>query len=148
MGLKAEIQDAMKAALKSGDRPTLSALRLLLSALHNEEIKQRAELAPDDEIRIVSSLCKQRQEAIEYYRKGNRTDLIEKEETDLAVLRGFLPQALGDEEVRALVQRCINEMGAAGVADFGKVMKEVMPKVAGRAEGKRVGEIARELLGR
>jgi len=72
MGLKGEIQDAMKAAMKGGDRLTLSALRLLLSALHNEEIKERRELSPEEIIKIISSLCKQGQESIEYFRKGGR----------------------------------------------------------------------------
>ena len=147
MGLKGEIQDAMKAAMKSGDRLTLSALRLLLSALHNEEIKERRELSPEEIIRIISSLCKQRQESIEYFRKGGRGDLLEKEEAELAVLRRLLPEALSEEEVRALIRSAIEEVGAKGVQDLGKVMKQIMPKVTGRTEGKRVSELAREILG-
>ncbi len=146
MELKAEIQDAMKAAMKSGDRLTLSTLRLLLSALHNEEIKGRRELTPDEILRTISSLCKQGQESIEYFRKGGRTDLVEKEEAELEVLRRFLPEALSEEEVRALIRSSIEEVGAKGVQDLGKVMKQVMPKVTGRTEGKRVSELAKEIL--
>lgn len=147
MGLKGEIQDAMKAAMKGGDRLTLSALRLLLSALHNEEIKERRELSPEEIIKIISSLCKQGQESIEYFRKGGRGDLLEKEEAELAVLRRLLPEALSEEEVRALIRSTIEEVRAKGVRDLGKVMKQIMPKVTGRTEGKRVSELAREILG-
>ena len=147
MGLKGEIQDAMKAAMKGGDRLTLSALRLLLSALHNEEIKERRELSPEEIIKIISSLCKQGQESIEYFRKGGRGDLLEKEEAELAVLRRLLPEALSEEEVRALIRSTIEEVGSKGVQDLGKVMKQIMPKVTGRTEGKRVSELAREILG-
>ena len=107
MGLKGDIQDATKAAMKSGDRLSLSALRLLLSALHNEEIKERRELSPEEIIKIISSLCKQRQESIEYFQKGARADLVEKEEAELGVLRRFLPQALSEEELRALIRSSI-----------------------------------------
>jgi len=147
MGLKGEIQDAMKAAMKGGDRLTLSALRLLLSALHNEEIKERRELSPEEIIKIISSLCKRGQESIEYFRKGGRGDLLEKEEAELAVLRRLLPEALSEEEVCALIRSTIEEVGAKGVQDLGKVMKQIMPKVTGRTEGKRVSELAREILG-
>ena len=136
----------MKAAMKSGDRVSLSSLRLLWSALHNEEIKERRELSPEEIIKIVSTLCKQGQEAIEYFRKGERNDLLEKEEADLEVLRRFLPQALSEEELRALIRGSIEEVGAKGVQDLGKVMKSIMPKVTGRTEGKRVNELAREIL--
>ena len=147
MGLKGEIQDAMKAAMKGGDRLTLSALRFLLSALHNEEIKERRELSPEEIIKIISSLCKQGQESIEYFRKGGRGDLLEKEEAELAVLRRLLPEALSEAEVRVLIRNTIEEVGAKGVQDLGKVMKQIMPKVTGRTEGKRVSELAREILG-
>jgi len=146
MGLKGEIQDAMKAAMKGGDRLTLSALRFLLSALHNEEIKERRELSPEEIIKIISSLCKQGQESIEYFRKGGRGDLLEKEEAELAVLRRLLPEALSEAEVRVLIRNTIEEVGAKGVQDLGKVMKQIMPKVTGRTEGKRVSELAREIL--
>jgi len=146
MGLKAEIQDAVKVAMKSGDRLTLSTLRLLLSALHNEEIKERRELTPEEILKTISSLCKQRQEAIEYFRKGGRDDLVEKEEAEVGVLRRFLPQALSEEEIRALIRSSIDEVGAKGVQDLGRVMKQIMPKVVGRTEGKRVSELAKEIL--
>jgi len=146
MGLKIEIQDAMKAAMKKGDRLTLSILRLLLSALQNEEIKSRRELSTEEIHRTISTLCKQRTEAIELFRKGAREELAQKEEAELKVLQHFLPQQLSENEVRALIQSSIEEIGAKNVQDLGKVMKQVMPRLTGRADGKRVNELAKEIL--
>lgn len=147
MGLKAEIQNAMKGAMKSGDRVTLSTARLLLSAIHNEEIKVRRELTQEETLKVVSSLCRQRQESIDSFRQGGRTDLVEQEQAELEVLHRFLPQQLSEEELRELIQSAIKEIGAGGVQDLGRVMKEVMPKVSGRTEGRRVNELAKEMLG-
>jgi uncharacterized protein YqeY len=146
MGLKIKIQDAMKAAMKKGDRLSLSILRLLLSALQNEEIKSRRELSTEEIRRTISTLCKQRTEAIELFRKGAREELAQKEEAELKVLQHFLPQQLSEDEVRALIQSSIDEIGAKNVQDLGKVMKQVMPRVSGRADGKRVNELAKEIL--
>ncbi len=146
MGLKIEIQDAIKAAMKSRDQLTLSTLRLLMSSLHNEEIKQRRELTSEEIWKTISTLCRQRQEAIKYFQQGERPDLEKKEEAELSVLRGFLPQALSDEDLSTLIQSSIEEVGAKGVKDLGRVMKQIMPKVTGRVEGKRVSELAKEIL--
>jgi len=146
MSLKAEIQEAVKSALKSGDAVTLSTLRLLLSALHNEEIRVRRELATDEIHKIISTLCKQRGEAIELFRKGGREELARKEEAELAVLKRYLPQALSEAEITELIRLSIAEVGAKGVQDLGKVMKSLMPKVTGRSDGKRVNELAKTLL--
>jgi uncharacterized protein YqeY len=146
MELKAEIQQTIKQSMKSGDRVTLSTLRLLLSAVHNEEIRVRRELSEEDIQKTITTLCKQRIEAIDLYRKGGREDLAQKEEAELAVLKRYLPQQLSEEEVKSLIQACIAESGAHGIQDLGKVMKLVMPKVAGRSDGKRVNELAKGLL--
>ena len=147
MSLKAEIQEAVKTALKSGDAVTLSTLRLLLSALHNEEIKAHRDLAPEEIQKTISTLCKQRGEAIELFRKGGREELAQKEEAELAVLKRYLPQPLTEEEVAVLIRSSIDEAGAKGIQDLGKVMKLLMPKVSGRSDGKRVSELAKALLG-
>ena len=147
MDLKVEIQEAMKAAMKSGDRLTLSTLRMLLSALHNEEIKERRELTKEDIHRIIATLRKQHVEAVELFRKGGRADLAEKEEGELGVLERFLPQPLSEDEVRNLIKVSIEEVGAKTIQDLGKVMKQLMPKVSGRTDGKRANQLAKELLG-
>jgi uncharacterized protein YqeY len=103
-------------------------------------------LSTEEIRRTISSLCKQRTEAIELFRKGAREELAQKEEAELKVLQHFLPQQLSEDEVRALIQSSIDEIGAKNVQDLGKVMKQVMPRVSGRADGKRVNELAKEIL--
>ena len=147
MALKAGLQEAAKSALKSGDSVKLSTLRLLLAAIHNEEIKARKELAPEEIQRVVATLCKQRSEAIDLYRRGGRDELARKEEIELKILQEYLPQPLTDEEVEILIRASIVELKATGVQDLGRVMKQVMPKVSGRTDGKRVNELAKALLG-
>jgi uncharacterized protein YqeY len=147
MELKAGLQEAAKVALKSGEALKLSTLRLLLAAIHNEEIRLHKELGTEEIQKIVSTLSKQRSEAIELYRKGGREDLAQKEEAELRILQQFLPQPLSEQEVEALIRESIAESGARGLQDLGKVMKQVMPKVSGRTDGKRVNELAKALLG-
>jgi uncharacterized protein YqeY len=147
MPLKAEIQEAVKSAMKSADALTLSTLRLLLAAVQNEEIRVRKELTTEEIQKIIGTLCKQRGEAIELFRRGGREELAQKEEAELAILQRFLPQPLSEEEVKGLIRASITEAGATGVQDLGKVMKLVMPKVSGRSDGKRVNELVRALLG-
>jgi uncharacterized protein len=146
MDLKAEIQSQMKSAMKNGDRVTVDTLRLLLSAIHNDEIKDRRELTNDEIQRTITTLCKQRGESIDLFRKGNRDDLVQKEEAELRVLEKFLPEPLTDAELQSAVVSAIKESGAKGLQDLGKVMKQVMPKVAGRSDGKRINQMVRELL--
>ena len=147
MQLKAEIQEAVKTAMKSGDALTLSTLRLVLAALHNEEIKVRKELTAEEIQKTITALCKQRLEASELYRKGGREELAQKEEAELKVLRRYLPQPLTEQEVQLIIRASIDELDAKGIQDLGRVMKQVMPKIGGRSDGKRVNEIARALLG-
>jgi uncharacterized protein len=144
--LKTDIKETVKVAMKSGDAVTLSTLRLLLAALQNEEIRLRRELVPEEIQRTIATLCKQRTEAIDLYRKGRRDDLAQKEEAELEVLKRFLPQPLSEDEVKSLIRASIAEASAQGIQDLGKVMKLVMPKVSGRSDGKRVNELAKALL--
>jgi uncharacterized protein YqeY len=146
MGLKSEIQEAVKVAMKSGDSVTLSTLRLLLAAVHNEEIRVRKELTTEEIQKTIATLRNQRSESIDLFRKGGREELATKEEAELAVLQRFLPQPLSENEMKELIRGSIAEVGAKGVEDLGKVMKLVMPKLSGRGDGKRINELARELL--
>jgi hypothetical protein len=147
MELKSGLQEAAKAALKSRDMVKLSTLRLLLAAIQNEEIRLRKELGAEEIQKVIATLSKQRSEAIELYRKGGRDDLAQKEEAELGILQAYLPQPLTEQEVQSLIRQSIAELGATGVQDLGKVMKQVMPKVSGRTDGKRVNELAKALLG-
>ena len=146
MDLKTDIKETVKVAMKSGDAVTLSTLRLLLAAVQNEEIRLRRELVPEEIQRTIATLCKQRTEAIDLYRKGRRDDLAQKEQAELEVLKRFLPQPLSEDEVKSLIRASIAEASAQGIQDLGKVMKLVMPKVSGRSDGKRVNELAKALL--
>jgi uncharacterized protein YqeY len=148
MELKAEIQQAVKSAMKSGDVLTVSTLRFLLSAIHNEEIKLRKELTTEEIQKTIATLARQRNESIVSFRKGGREELAQKEEAELVILQKYLPQPLTEEQLRGLIQQSIGEVGAKGVGDLPKVMKQVMPKVSGRSDGKRVNELAKELLSR
>lgn len=132
--------------MKSGDSVTLSTLRLLLAAVHNEEIRVRKELTTEEIQKTIATLRKQRSESIDLFRKGGREELATKEEAELAVLQRFLPQPLSENEMKELIRGSIAEVGAKGVEDLGKVMKLVMPKLSGRGDGKRINELARELL--
>jgi uncharacterized protein YqeY len=143
---KAEIQDTVKRAMKSGDRAAVSTLRLLLSAIQNEEIRLRKELGAEEITRTILTLCKQRIEAMTLFRNGGREELAQKEENELKILRSLLPEPLTDEEVRILIRNSIAEAGAKDQKDLGRVMRLVMPKVSGRCDGKRVNELAKELL--
>lgn len=147
MSLKTQIQESVKVAMKSGEALALSTLRLLLAALHNEEIRLRRDLSDEEVQKTIATLCKQRGEAIDLYRKGNREELAQKEADELKILQRFLPQPLSDDDLRAVIKACIEEAGAHGIQDLGKVMKLVMPKVSGRSDGKKVNELAKALLG-
>ena len=146
MDLKTDIKETVKVAMKSGDAVTLSTLRLLLAALQNEEIRLRRELVPEEIQRTIATLCKQRTDANDLYRKARRDEHAQKEEAELEVLKHFLPQPLSEDEVKSLIRASIAEASAQGIQDLGKVMKLVMPKVSGRSDGKRVNELAKALL--
>jgi uncharacterized protein YqeY len=146
MTLKDQLNDAMKAAMKARDDLRLSAIRMVRSAIKNREIDTRTELDDQAVIDVISTLVKQRRESIRMYREGNRLELAEKEELELAVLLEFLPAQLSPDEIEKLVQNVITEIEANGIKDMGRVMKVVAPLAAGRADGKIVSEAVRNLL--
>ncbi len=146
MGLKEQIDNALKEAIKNKDEVAKNALRGVITALKNKEKELRKELSEQDIIKVLSSQVKQRKDSIEQFRKGGREDLADKEEAEIKVLEAFLPEALSDEELLKLIEECIEEAGAKTPKDMGKVMKLIMPKVAGRADGKKVNELVRSKL--
>jgi uncharacterized protein YqeY len=154
LGLKEQLQEDMRKAAKERDSLALSALRMAVAAVRNREIDAvtRKEMPsggvlPDEAIlKVIVTMVKQRREAIELYIKGNRPELAAKEEAEIAVLERYLPKALSAAEIEALVRDAIAETGATGPSDMGRVMKALMPKVAGRADGKAVNEAVRRLL--
>ncbi len=146
MTLKEQLNDAMKTAMKARDNLRLSAVRMVRAAITNREIDARAELDDRAVVDVISTLAKQRRESIRMYREGNRLELAEKEELELAVLLEFLPSQLGPDEIDTLVRQVISDIEAHGVKDMGRVMKAVTPLTAGKADGKAVSDTVRRLL--
>jgi uncharacterized protein YqeY len=146
MTIKTQLNESMKNAMKSGDEVRKRTVRMALAAIKQAEVDKRIEL---DDAAVMSLLQKEikiRRESLEEAKKANRTDLAEANEAEINVLQAFLPKAMPAEELRALVQAAIAETGAASPADMGKVMKTVMPRVAGRAPNDMVSATVRELL--
>ena len=146
MGLKERIQEDRRRAAKERDSLALSALRMAIAAIKNREIEARGEIGDDAVAKLLGTMIKQRREAIDLYVKGNRPELAEKETKEIAVLEAYLPKGLTPAEVEALAREAVAAAGAKSPSDLGRVMKELMPKVAGRADGKFVNEIVRRLL--
>jgi uncharacterized protein YqeY len=146
MSLRERLNEDMKAALKSGDALQLSVIRLLRSELRNAEIAKGEPLSEDEANQVVAKEVKKRLESIEQFQKGGRTDLVEKETTELNVLLRYLPQQLGEAEIAGIAQEVISELHATSKADKGKVMSALMPRVRGRADGKLVNQIVDRLL--
>ena len=132
--------------MRKGDVLRRSVIRLLRSEIHNEEIAKRTRLEDDGIIGVLSRQAQQRRESIEAFEQGNRQDLVEKEKAELGIILEYLPQQMSREEISALVRQAIQEAGATGPSDMGKVMGRVMPQVRGRAEGREINAIALELL--
>jgi hypothetical protein len=146
MTLKEQLNDAMKAAMKARDTLRLSAVRMVNAVIKNREIDTRTELNDQAVIDVISSLAKQRRESIRMFRDGNRLELAEKEELELAILLEFLPTQLSPDEIDALIIQTIQDISAQGVKDMGRVMKAVTPQTAGKADGKVVSDAVRRLL--
>jgi uncharacterized protein YqeY len=148
MALSEQINADLTAAMKSRDAARLSALRMLKAAVMNKEVERGRDLEDAEVLQVVASLVKQRRDSIEQFAAAGRTDLVEKETGEIAVLQHYLPPAVGTDEIESFVAGAIAETGAASPKDMGKVMKAVMPKLAGRnADGKVVNEIVRRKLG-
>jgi uncharacterized protein len=148
MSLKAKINDDMKAAMRAKDAPRLSAIRLLLSAMKQKEVDERVELSDADVVSIIDKMIKQRRESIVQFEKGGRQDLADNEKFEVGVLQAYMPQALSDAEVDAEISAAMQASGAKVMADMGKVMALLKPKLAGRADmGKVSAQIKAKLAG-
>jgi len=141
------IRADLKQAMLDRDKLRTSTLRLVLSAAKNKEIEKGEPLSDEEMIAVLSSETKKRRESVEEYKKGNREDLAEKEAAEIEILKKYLPEQLSEEEIQKLVKEAIAQTGAAGPKDMGKVMQALMPKVKGRADGRAVSEIVKNLLG-
>lgn len=144
--LKERLMQDLKGAMRSGDQTKVSVIRLLRSAIGYEEVTKGKDLDDASVVEVVAKQVKQRRESIEAYKQGNRPDLVSKEEAEMNVLLQYLPKQLTREELVALAQQVIAEVGARGPQDKGKVMGRLMPQVRGKAEGNLVNQVVTDLL--
>jgi hypothetical protein len=148
MSLKEKLTADMKEAMKAREegRQRLGVIRLVRGAIRQQEIDGQRELDDEAVLSVISKEVKQRRDAIEEFQKGGRDDLVRQNEAEIAILMEYLPQQMTEDEVRSAVQEAIAATGASTPKDMGKVMKELMLKVKGRADGKLVNQIVRERL--
>lgn len=142
--LSADMKEAMKA--REAGKLRLAVIRMVWSTIRNLEIDKKKELTEEEIAGVIAKEVKMRKDSIEEFKKGDRTDLVEQAEMEVAILLPYLPQQMSEEEVRQVVADTIAEIGATSPKEMGKVMSALMPKVKGRADGKLVNTIVRELL--
>ena len=147
MSLEQRLTDDMKAAMKAGEKDTLGVVRRVLAALKNARIDKKADLDEQDEIKVVRSIAKQHKESIEQFRAAGREDLATKEEAELAILAVYLPPEMDEAQLDAIIDEVIAETGASSMKDMGGVIKIVMAKAQGQAEGGAVSALVKGKLG-
>jgi uncharacterized protein len=148
MDIKAQLTEAMKQAMRANDDVARRTTRMALAAIKQAEVDKRISLDDAAVIALLQKEIKNRREALEEARKANRSDLMADNEAEIKVLEGFLPKAMSQDELRTLAQAAVAETGASTQTDMGKVMKALMPRVAGRAAGDQISAVVKELLTR
>lgn len=144
--LKQRIQDDMKAAMKAADKRKLGVIRLILAAIKQREVDERIELDDKQVLAVLEKMVKQRRDSIEQYTKADREDLAEQERFEVGICQTYLPEALEEDELSALVDAGISATGAASMKDMGKVMSQIKPKAQGRADMGAVSKLVKERL--
>lgn len=145
--LEEKIFNDYKEAMKNRDTLKSSVLSYLRAAMINVAIeKKKKNLDDNDAIAVIKKQVKQRQDSIEQFQKGNRPDLADKEVKELAILKGYLPEEISPEEIKKIIEEAVSLVGASGIKDMGRVMKEVTAKIAGRADSKLVSDLVKERL--
>jgi len=145
--LKQQIQDDMKTAMRAGDKRRLGIIRLILAAIKQREVDERILLDDVQILAVLDKMVKQRRDSITQFEKGGRGDLVDQEAFEVGVCQGYLPAALGSEEIAALIEQAVAETEAAGVKDMGKVMAWLKPRIQGRADAGAVSAQVRGRLG-
>ena len=140
------ILDDIKTAMKAGDKPRLATLRLMSAAIKQKEVDQRIELNEEATLAIIDKLMKQRRESISQYEAAGRDDLVAQEQSEAEIIKTYLPEALSDDEISAIIAEVIETTGAASVKDMGKVMGMVKPKLQGRADMSSVSKTIKDRL--
>ena len=146
MSLKSQITEDMKTAMKAGDKERLKAVRLMLAAIKQIEVDKRIELDDTAVLAVLTKMVKQRRDSIEQFEKGNREDLAEIERAEITVLKSYLPEQLGADELAAMVDEVIQASGAESIRDMGKVMGQIKAKAAGRADMGALSTLVKERL--
>ena len=146
MSLEERLVEEMKQAMKSNDKLRLSTIRMIRSGVKNKEIDLRKKLEDEEIERVIQVMVRKGEESVEQFQTGGRTDLVEKEKKEIEILKSFLPQPLSQEELLKIIDQSIQETQASSPKDIGKVMKSVMPKVAGKADGKLINQLVKERL--
>lgn len=141
-----QIEQKYLEAMKSKDAERVSVLRMLKSALANAKIAKQKDLEESDEIAVLNKEVKSREDSISQYKTGNRDDLAKKEENEIEVIKEFLPEQIGDEELEKIIEDSIKEVGASSMADMGKVMQATIQKTKGTADNSKIAEIAKKKL--
>ncbi|MFC1955467.1 GatB/YqeY domain-containing protein [Chloroflexota bacterium] len=147
MNLKQKLDDELKQAMRAGDKTRRSVIRLLMAAIKNTEIARQTDLTDADILGIIAKEVRQRQESIEAFKQGDRQDMVTQEEVEMAILKGYLPEQMTREEVVEVARRVIEEVGAQGSGDKGKVMPRIIAQLKGRADGREINVVVTELLG-
>jgi len=146
MTLQERLLDDMKDAMRQRQSERLSVIRMIRAKIHNEEISKGSELDDETVTEVITKMTRQHRESIEHFRNGNRPDLVEKEETELATVMEYMPVQMSSEDISALVAQVIKEVSATGPSDKGKVMGKLMPQVRGKADGNQVNTVVMTLL--
>jgi len=144
--LTERLRDEMKAAMRSGDKPRLGVIRLVLAAIKQREVDERIELNDDQVLIVLDKMVKQRRESLAQFQQAGRDDLATQEEYEIGVLQDFLPEALSEEEISVMISDAIEQTGAASIRDMGKVMGIIKPKMQGRADMSAVSAVIKQQL--
>ena len=146
MSLEERLVEEMKQAMKFNDKLRLSTIRMIRSASKNKEIELRKKLEDEDVVKVIQVMVRKGEESVEQFQTGGRMDLVEKEKKEIEILKSFLPQPLSQEEILKIIDQSIQETQASSLKDIGKVMKSVMPKIGGKADGKLINQLVKERL--
>lgn len=146
MNLEEKLLEEMKQAMKTNDKIRLSTIRMIRSSSKNKEIELRRKLEDEDIFKVIQGMVRKGEESIEQFQAGGRNDLVEKEKMEIEILKSFLPQPISQEEIIKIIDETIQETQASSLKDLGKVMKAVIPRLGGKADGKVINQLVKERL--
>ncbi|MBS3907001.1 MAG: GatB/YqeY domain-containing protein [Syntrophaceae bacterium] len=146
MNLEEKLLEEMKQAMKTNDKIRLSTIRMIRSSSKNKEIELRRKLEDEDIFKVIQGMVRKGEESIEQFQAGGRNDLAEKEKMEIEILKSFLPQPISQEEIIKIIDETIQETQSSSLKDLGKVMKALMPRLGGKADGKVINQLVKERL--